>query len=208
MSTFADNARDWWESKNPRERVLLMVLAVTVPITLAVFLGSYISDGLARIEKSNATMRRALVVLADLRARGPAQQPADDLVAGMPTEVKPLESYLTRAAERAKVKIPRFNPRPPVTRNGFTTQSMQIDLSDVTLEQARQFFEAVENESRYVVVTSLGASRKLGVKEKLNLKLEITAYAKEPPKAEATAGGANGSAGSAATGGSAGNGAN
>lgn len=51
MSTFADNARDWWERKNPRERGLLMALAVVAPITIAVFLGSYISDGSVK-EKS------------------------------------------------------------------------------------------------------------------------------------------------------------
>ena len=196
MSTFTDKARDWWDSKNPRERILVMALAITAPITIAVWLGSYISDGLTKIEKNNATMRRALVILADLRARGPAQQPADDLVATMPTEPIGLESYLTRAAEKAKLKIPRFNPRAPVTRNGFITHSMQIDLNDVTLDQARLFFEAVENDSRYVVITTLGASRKLGVKEKLNLKLEITAYAKEVAKVEAT--GAGSGSGSAA----------
>jgi type II secretory pathway component PulM len=198
MSTFADNARDWWERKNPRERVLVMALAVVAPITIAVYLGSYISDGLTKIEKSNAEARRALLVLADLRARGPVQ-PVDDVLAGMPTEPTPLESYLSRAAERVKLKIQRFNPRNPITRNGFITSAMQIDLNDITLDQARSFLEAVE-ESKYVAVTSLNASRKFGVKEKLNLKLEITAYAKEPPpapKGEATGAGS----GSAAKGG-------
>lgn len=195
MSTFADNARDWWERKNPRERVLVMSLAVVAPITIAVYLGSYISDGLAKIEKSNAEARRALVVLADLRARGPVQ-PVDDVLAGMPTEPTPLESYLSRAAEKVKLKIQRFNPRNPITRNGFITSAMQIDLNDITLDQARAFLEAVE-ESKYVAVTSLNASRKFGVKEKLNLKLEITAYAKEPPPAPKGEG-AGSAAGSAA----------
>lgn len=180
MSTFADNARDWWERKNPRERGLLMALAVVAPITIAVFLGSYISDGLSKIGKSNAEARQALAVLQALRERGPAQ-PADDLLANMPTEPIGLESYLTRAADKVKLKIPRFTPRNPITKNGFITHSMQMDLNDVTLDQARAFLEAVESDSKYVAVTSMNVSRKFGVKEKLNLKLEITAYAKEPP---------------------------
>ncbi|MEZ4363270.1 MAG: type II secretion system protein GspM [Kofleriaceae bacterium] len=194
MSTFADNASDWWERKNPRERMLLMSLAVVVPITLAVYLGSYISDGLAKIEKNNATTRRALSTLADLRARGPVDQPTDDLLAAMPTEPIGLESYLSRAAEKAKIKIPRFNPRTPVTKGGFVTQSMQIDLNDVSLEQARAFLEAVEKDSNYVAVTALNASRKFGVQERLNFKLEISSYAKEPPavKAEAEGSGSGG----------------
>jgi hypothetical protein len=200
MSTFADNARDWWERKNPRERVLLMSLAVIAPITIAVYLGSYISDGLAKIEKSNAEARRALVVLAGLRERGPVQ-PVDDVLAGMPTEPIGLESYLSRAAEKVKLKIQRFNPRNPITRNGFITSAMQIDLNDITLDQARAFLEAVESDSKYVAVTSLNASRKFGVKEKLNLKLEITAYAQEP-KAPAKGEGAGSGSGSAAKGGS------
>lgn len=180
MSTFADNARDWWERKNPRERGLLMALAVVAPITIAVFLGSYISDGLGKIEKSNAEARKALAVLAGLRERGPAQ-PTDDVLANMPTEPIGLESYLTGAADKVKLKIPRFTPRNPITKNGFITHSMQMDLNDVTLEQARAFLEAVESDSKYVAVTSMNVSRKFGVKEKLNLKLEITAFAKEPP---------------------------
>ena len=75
MSTFADNARDWWERKNPRERGLLMALAVVAPITIAVFLGSYISDGLGKIEKSNAEARKALAVLANRRFVRPELDP-------------------------------------------------------------------------------------------------------------------------------------
>jgi Type II secretion system (T2SS), protein M len=196
MSTFSDRASDWWERKNPRERMLLMSLAVVAPITIAVYLGSYISDGLAKIEKSNAMTRRALTTLADLRARGPVDSPADDLLAGMPSEPIGLESYLSRAAEKAKLKIPRFNPRTPVTKGGFITHSMQIDLNEVSLDQARLFLEAVENDSKYVVVTALNASRNFRSSDKLNFKLEISAYAKEPPVAKPA------SEGSAAKGGS------
>lgn len=195
MSTFADNARDWWERKNPRERVLVMALAAITPITLAVYLGSYISEGLTKIEKSNAATRRALATLVDLRARGPASEPDDELLASMPTEPIGLESYLSRSAEKVKIKIPRFNPRTPVTKNGFTTQSMQIDLNDVTLSEARSFLEAVESDSRYVAVTALKASRKFGVKEKVNFTLEISTYAKTAPApkpgADAAAAGAD-----------------
>jgi Type II secretion system (T2SS), protein M len=192
MSTFADNARDWWDRKNPRERALVMALALVAPITIAVYLGSYISDGLAKIEKSNTEARQALVVLADLRARGPAQ-PADDLLANMPTEPIGLESYLSRAAEKVKLKIQRFTPRNPVTKNGFIIHSMQMDLNDVTLDQARAFLEAVENDSKYVAVTTMTVSRKFGVKEKLNLKLEITAYAQQPPPEKKGEGAGSGS---------------
>lgn len=204
MSTFADKASDWWETKNQRERLLLIALAVTAPITIAFFLGSYISDGLNKIEANNNKMRRALVVLEELIARGPAQ-PVDNVLLSMPTEPIALESYLTRAAQRAKVVIPRFNPRAQVTRDGFVTSGMQIDLNDVTLEQARLFFEAVENgESPYVAVTSVSVSRKLAAKEKLNFKLDITAYAKVPEKpAESPAGGGSAGSGSATAGGGA-----
>lgn len=206
MSTFADRASDWWETKNQRERMLLIALAVTAPITIAVFLGSYISDGLNKIEANNNKMRRALVVLEELIARGPAQ-PVDDVLLSMPTEPIALESYLTRAAQRAKVVIPRFNPRAQVTRDGFVTSGMQIDLNDVTLEQARLFFEAVENDSPYVAVTAVNVSRKLAAKEKLNFKLDITAYAKVPDKAAESPAGAGGSAAGAGSATAAGGGA-
>lgn len=207
MSTFADRASDWWETKNQRERMLLIALAVTAPITIAVFLGSYISDGLNKIEANNNKMRRALVVLEELIARGPAQ-PVDNVLLSMPTEPIALESYLTRAAQRAKVVIPRFNPRAQVTRDGFVTSGMQIDLNDVTLEQARLFFEAVENgESPYVAVTAVSVSRKLAAKEKLNFKLDITAYAKVPDKPAESAGAGDAGAGGAGSATAAGGGA-
>ena len=200
MSTFADNARDWWERKNPRERVLVLALTIVAPITIAVYLGSQITDGLNKIEASNNETRRALAALVTLRASGPLQ-PVDSVLAEMPAEPIGLESYLSRAAEKVKLKIQRFTPRNPVTKNGFITHAMQMDLNDVTLEQARAFLEAVESDNNYVAVTTLNVSRKFGVKEKLNLKLEISAYGKPSaaPKAGEAAGSAAGSAeGSAA----------
>lgn len=199
MSTFADNARDWWERKNPRERVLVLALAVVAPITIAVYLGSYITDGLNKIEASNNETRRALAALVTLRASGP-QQPVDDVLAEMPAEPIGLESYLSRAAEKVKLKIQRFTPRNPVTKNGFTTHAMQMDLNDITLEQARAFLEAVESDNKYVAVTTLNVSRKFGVKDKLNLKLEIAAYGKPSAAPKAGEGAGSGSAAGSAEG--------
>ena len=74
----ADRARDFWDRISPRERKLVFLFAIATPITLAIWFGLSIKDGLVEREDRNDQMRRALAVLADLKARGPATKPEDD----------------------------------------------------------------------------------------------------------------------------------
>src|SRR5882724_5026558 len=120
MSAVSERARDFWDRISPRERGLVMLAAVAAPITIVIWLGLAIGDGLAGMEARNAKMRKALVVVADLRARGP-QQPADDLLTGMPVEPLSLDTYLSNAAQAAGFTLKGTTPRTPITRNGFQT---------------------------------------------------------------------------------------
>ncbi|HEV7558761.1 MAG TPA: hypothetical protein VGO00_24990, partial [Kofleriaceae bacterium] len=71
----SDRARDFWERISPRERRLVVLLGFAVPVTLAVWLGLAIRDGLSDMENRNDRMRRALDVVADLQARGITNEP-------------------------------------------------------------------------------------------------------------------------------------
>jgi type II secretory pathway component PulM len=181
----SDRARDFWDRISPRERKLVMLLAVSVPIVLAIWLGLQIKDGLGNIEARNAKMRRALVVLTDLRARGPIE-PEDDVVSTMGVEPLSLDTYLRNAATKAGFPIKSsITPRNPVTRNGFVTSSVQLNLDDLELEKLKAFLQEVETASKVVVVTSLDIKRDFKDKKLVDARLEVTTYSKEKPAGEA-----------------------
>ncbi|MDX2089454.1 MAG: type II secretion system protein GspM [Kofleriaceae bacterium] len=200
-SSLAERARDFWDRISPRERRLVVLLAVAVPLTIAVWLGLSIQDGLVAKEKNNDDMRKALVVIEDLKARGPAQ-PTDDVVATMGTEPLSLDTYLTNAAQKAGFQLKGTTPRSPVTRNGYVTNSVSCQVSDLTIDQLRKFLQEVESASKVVIVTKLDVRRDFKDKEKLDANLEVSTYSKEPPAKGEGKDKDAGSAGSAETKGS------
>ncbi|HEY5933749.1 MAG TPA: hypothetical protein VIU61_03925, partial [Kofleriaceae bacterium] len=86
-----ERARDFWDRISPRERMLVILAGVAAPLIVAIWLGSSISDGLDKIEAKNEKMRKALKIVADLKARGPMQA-SDDTVEKMGQELLALES--------------------------------------------------------------------------------------------------------------------
>ena len=48
MSAITDKARDFWDRISPRERRLVVIAAIAAPLTLAIWLGLAIHDGLGR----------------------------------------------------------------------------------------------------------------------------------------------------------------
>jgi hypothetical protein len=194
MSTVSDRARDFFDRISPRERRLVVIAAIAVPLTIVVWLGLAIHDGLVNMEARNDKMRKALVVLDDLKARGPAQ-PADDVVATMGVDPVSLDTYLTNAAQKAGFTLKGTTPRNAVTRNGFVTNSVSCSVSDLSIDQFKKFLQEVETASKVVVVTRIDLRRDFKSKEKLDATLEVSTYSKEPPpKGEGSAG--SGSAGS------------
>jgi hypothetical protein len=195
MSAVSERARDFWDRISPRERGLVMVAAVAAPVTIAIWLGLAIGDGLSSMESRNDKTRKALNVLADLKARGPVQ-PTDDVVASMPTEALGLETYLTNAAQTAGFSLKGTTPRTPVPRNGFTTSSVSLSVSDLTIDQLQKFLGAIESKSKYVAVTRLEIARKdYKGKDKLDATLEVSTYSKDAPKKSEGSGSDTGSAG-------------
>jgi hypothetical protein len=178
----SERARDFWDRISPRERGLVLLAAVAAPLTLVIWLGMAIGDGLSNMEARNDKMRRALNVLAELKARGP-QQPVDDVLSGMPVEPLSLETYLSNAAQTAGFVLKGTTPRTPTTRNGFVTNSVTLTVSDLTLDQLEKFLQAVETKSKYVAVTHLEIQRRdYKGKDKLDASLEVSTYAKEAAK--------------------------
>lgn len=182
MSAVSERARDFWDRISPRERGLVLLAAVVAPLTLVIWLGLAIGDGLAGMQTRNDRMRRALTVIADLKARGPSH-PVDDVVSGMPVEPLSLETYLSNAATTAGFVLKGTTPRTPVTRNGFVTASVSLNANDLTIDQLKKFLQEIETKSKYVAITRMDISRKeYKGKDKLDVAMEVSTYAKESVK--------------------------
>jgi hypothetical protein len=181
MSAFSDKARDFWDGISPRERRLVMLAGIAVPITLAIWLGLSIRDGLVDMEKRNQQTRKALDVLQTLRARGETHQKTDDVVAMMGTEPLSLPTYLDNAAKKASFTLKSTTPHPPDKRNGFVTNSVSCTLDDLTIDQLKTFLMEVEMGSKVVAVTHIDMRRDFRDKTKLDINLEVSTYSKEPP---------------------------
>jgi hypothetical protein len=181
MSAITDKARDFWDGISPRERRLVLIAAIAVPITLAIWLGLAIRDGLVDMGHRNDQARKALTVLSDLRARGATHQKVDDAIAMMGTEPLSLPTYLDNAAKKANFTLKSTAPHPPVSRNGFVTNSVTCSLDDLTIEQVKTFLMEVEMGSKVVAVTHLEMRRDFRDKEKLDVNIEVSTYSNEAP---------------------------
>lgn len=181
FSTVVARARDFWDRISPRERRLVVIAAVAVPLTLALWLGFAISDGLSAMEARNDKMRRALRIVSDLRARGKVQTDGDDVLKKMGTEQIALDVYLTNAAKKAKFELKStITPRPAQTKNGFVTTISSLTLDKLTIEQLKDFLTEIESGSKQVMVTHLELRRDFRDKDKLTLNVDVSAFSREP----------------------------
>ena len=186
-----ERARDFWDRISPRERMLVILAGVAAPLIVAIWLGSSISDGLDKIEAKNEKMRKALRIVADLKARGPLR-PSDDTVEKMGQELLPLESYVQDAAAKSKIVIKSIQSPPEATKNKFVTKSVKFKVDDLDLDQLKSFLQELETTSKVVFVTDLDIARDFKDPKKVDADLEVTTYAKA--KDSGTAGSASGSA--------------
>jgi type II secretory pathway component PulM len=177
---FSDKARDFWDRISPRERRLVVIAAIAAPITIAIWLGLAIHDGLDAMETRNDRARKALDVLSDLRARGQTQaSQVDDVVATMGTEPLSLDTYLTNAAKKAKFELKStITPRTPQEKNGFVTTSSTLQLDKLTIQELKDFLFEIETGSKQVAVTHLDMRRDFRDKDKLTVNLEVSTYSK------------------------------
>jgi len=182
MSAITDRASDFWARISPRERRLVLIAAVAVPLTIAIWLGLAIHDGLDAMATRNNKSRKALDALADLRARGQTHEQVDDVAATMGTEPLSLDTYLSNAAKKAKYDLKStITPRQPVSRNGFVTNTSTLSIENMTIEQLRDFLQEVETASKVVAVTHIDMRRDFRDKDKIDINLEVSTYSKEKP---------------------------
>ena len=190
-----DTLRDKWENITPRERMLVVVGGIAVPCILLLYLALGIGDRLDAMEKNNDKMRRALAVLAEYRARGGAPTASGPQGPEIPAQPVKLESYLDRAAQKVGITVPSYKPHTPQPKgNGFTMHTVDLSVAGLTIEQTKDFLEAIETDNKLVVVSALQVKKNFSDKTKVDLKLEVSTFSKEGAAPAAGSGSGTGTA--------------
>lgn len=196
MATSMDKLRDRWEQISPREQRMILALGITFILVVLALLGRGITGGLAALEEENQKTRTALRALEDYRqnlARNGDESPDIQL----PSEPVKLQSYLEGIATEVGITIPGFNPQSGTDKGGVLTASTRIEIRGLSIEQLTEFLEKVESGQPHVVIESLEIQRHFRDKEKLDVTMLVTAYAREQQSAEGQPAGEAGGAGEA-----------
>jgi Type II secretion system (T2SS), protein M len=168
------SARDFWDRISPRERKLVVFLAAVVPLALAIWLGLSIRDGLISMDDRNERTRDALTRVAKMKAAG---GPVEDPGVKIPDNAVPLETYVTKAVEKAGLKFKGpIDSRPKITKNGFVTTTVSCAVDDVSTDQLKTFLQEIESGEKVVVVTHVDIKRDWKDKKKIDATFEISTY--------------------------------
>jgi hypothetical protein len=178
-----EGLRDRWEGMQARERRLLLILGVTLTVSVFVWVGITIRDGLGSIEEKNETTRAALISLAQHRANGGGK--AKTGTVEIPAEGVKLSRYLETIIKELSLKSPTYPQEKLTTKNGFTEASFTIHMDDLSIFELKDLLEKLETNNKVVVVRDLKIKRKLKDKEKLDVTMTVSTFKKAGKKDKA-----------------------
>lgn len=190
MAKLSETLSSYWEGISERERRTIALGGVGAVAILLLYVGLAVYDGLVALEQKNLELRRALTVMQTLRAQGGLRR--DEGGPTLTNEPVKLESYLDNAAQKTGVTIPSFTPRPEARRDGVLVHMMTIEPRSLTIVQARDLLRTIEQDNRTVAVTNLAINRNFSDQEKVDLKIEVSAFALDAPAAGSDAPAGNG----------------
>ncbi|RMH39073.1 MAG: hypothetical protein D6689_17705 [Deltaproteobacteria bacterium] len=167
---------------SPRERRLMVLLAVAFVVSVFGLVGRMIWDGLDAIEARNELRRDALRAL-DTYRRVAAEGGIDEPEVKIPKEPVDLPAYLEDIAKEVGIEIPNYAPQPQVARGAYDEIAVAIDLRNLTVQQLADFLEKVESRNRAVVVTQLQIERSFREEGKLR-KASMTVATYAPRRAK------------------------
>ena len=182
MSAITDKARDFWDRISPRERRLVVHRRGRRPAHDR-DLARPRDPRRPRRDGARATTRsrKALDVLADLRARGQThaagrRRRRDD---GHRAAVS-LDTYLsTRRRRRSSRSRARSRRATPVTRNGFVTNTSTLVARQSDDRAAARLPAGGRDRVKVVAVTHIDMRRDFSDKDKIDVNLEVSTYSKE-----------------------------
>lgn len=202
MASAIDRAKEWWESKAPRERKLVLALAATLVICTVAWIAMSIRGGLAAIEKKNDQTREALGAI-DMQRILKQSQGAGQPVVTIPDSPLALDTYLDGIITEVGLKSPTY-PAPKETQKGnYVELTIHVALQDLTIYQLKDLLEKTETRNPVVVVSELHVKRNFGNKENVDVDFTAATYYKKAAGGAAKPAGGGGGGGGAAAGGGA-----
>ncbi len=169
----SERARDFWDRISPRERKLVVFLAVGLPVALAIWLGLSIRDGLTTMEARNEQTREALETVARLKAAGGPV--AEDTSVKIPDSPMNLATYVDKALSKNGLKNKGSIDERKATKSGIVTTTVSCSVDDISTDQLKAFLQEVETD-KIVAVTHLGVKRDRRDTKKLDATFEISTY--------------------------------
>jgi len=189
MASALDRAKEWWESKAPRERKLVLALGATLVICTVGWVAMTIRGGLGNIEKKNDASREALAAL-DMQRILKQSQAGDQTVVKIPDSPVALDTYLDGIITEVGLKSPTY-PAPKETQKGSVVElTIHVALQDLTIYQLKDLLEKIETQNPIVVVTELHVKKNFSNKENVDVDFTAATYYK---KAAGSGGGSSGS---------------
>ncbi|HEU5057672.1 MAG TPA: hypothetical protein VFU21_14155 [Kofleriaceae bacterium] len=178
MASALDRAKEWWESKAPRERKLVLALAATLVICTVLWVAMTIRGGLSAIEKKNDRSREALAAI-DMQRILKHSQGAGQPVVTIPDSPVALDTYLDGIITEVGLKSPTY-PAPKETQKGNTVElTIHVALQDLTIYQLKDLLEKIETKNPVVVVTELHVKKNFGNKENVDVDFTAATYYKK-----------------------------
>lgn len=178
MASALDRAKEWWESKAPRERKLLLALGATLIVCTFGWVAMSIRGGLSAIEKKNDQSREALAAI-DMQRILKQSQGAGQPVVTIPEAPVALDTYLDGIITEVGLKSPTY-PAPKETQKGSTVElTIHVALQDLTIYQLKDLLEKVETQNPVVVVTELHVKKNFGNKENVDVDFTAATYYKK-----------------------------
>jgi type II secretory pathway component PulM len=171
-----DKLRDRWEHLAPRERTLIMALAGTAVVCVALFIAFLIRDGLSSIEARNDERRDALKALAQYRMSEAERSASTAPTVEIPREALELETYLQRIANETGIRIPGYSTQRPEMVGPFRRVSTKIVLESVSMYDLVEFLERVETDSELVVIWRMNIKQNFRDNEVLDVDMIVSTF--------------------------------
>jgi len=178
MASALDRAKEWWESKAPRERKLVLALGATLVICTVGWVAMTIRGGLGSIDKKNDESRQALAAL-DMQRILKQSQGGDQTVVKIPDSPVALDTYLDGIITEVGLKSPTY-PAPKETQKGTVVElTIHVALQDLTIYQLKDLLEKIERLLPFMHLATTMPAKNFGNKENVDVDFTAATYYKK-----------------------------
>ncbi len=178
MASALDRAKEWWESKAPRERRLVLVLGATLVVCTIGWVAMTIRGGLGSIEKKNDESREALAAI-DMQRILKQSQGGDQTVVRIPDSPVQLDTYLDGIITEVGLKSPTYPAQKETQKGNVVELTIHVALQDLTIYQLKDLLEKIETQNPIVVVTEMHVKKNFGNKENVDVDFTAATYYKK-----------------------------